>query len=64
VKKLRDEQHTLDHNARQKADDAWRKTSFDGALGHLAVLGFAVNDATPDAAVDAGLPRRRDQGRK
>jgi hypothetical protein len=47
VKKLRDEQHTLDHNARQKADDAWRKTSFDGALGHLAVLGFAVNDAPP-----------------
>jgi hypothetical protein len=47
VKKLRDEQAVLDHAARQKADDAWRKTSFDGALGHLAVLGYAVNDGEP-----------------
>jgi hypothetical protein len=46
-KKLRDEQITLDHNARAKAEEAWRKTSFDGALGHVAVIGFAINDDEP-----------------
>jgi len=26
------------------ADEAWRKTSFDGALGHICVIGFAIDD--------------------
>lgn len=26
------------------ADEAWRKTSFDGALGHVCVIGWAVDD--------------------
>jgi hypothetical protein len=28
-------------------EDAWLKTSFDGALGHVAVIGLAFNDETP-----------------
>lgn len=47
VNKLRDEQRALEHTARAKADDAWRKTSFDGALGHVAVIGYAINDEKP-----------------
>lgn len=26
------------------ADEAWRKTSFDGAHGHICVIGFAIDD--------------------
>lgn len=26
------------------ADEAWRKTSFDGGLGHICVIGWAVDD--------------------
>ncbi len=26
------------------ADESWRKTSFDGALGHVCVIGWAVDD--------------------
>jgi len=26
------------------ADEAWRKTSFDGGLGHICVIGFAIDD--------------------
>lgn len=25
-------------------EDAWRKTSFDGGLGHVCVIGFAIDD--------------------
>lgn len=28
-------------------EDAWRKTSFDGAFGHIAVIGYAIADAEP-----------------
>lgn len=28
-------------------EEAWRKTSFDGALGHIAVIGLAFNDEKP-----------------
>jgi len=28
-------------------DDKWRKTSFDGAYGQIAVIGFALNDDDP-----------------
>lgn len=26
------------------ADEAWRKTSFDGGLGHICVIGYAIDD--------------------
>lgn len=29
------------------AQEAWRKTSFDGALGHICVIGVAVDDFLP-----------------
>lgn len=28
-------------------EEAWRKTSFDGALGHVAVIGYAIGDDAP-----------------
>lgn len=28
-------------------EEAWRKTSLDGAFGHIAVIGYAINDAEP-----------------
>jgi hypothetical protein len=28
-------------------EEAWRKTSFDGALGHICVVGIAVDDEEP-----------------
>ena len=28
-------------------EDKWRKTSFDGALGHVAVVSFAIDDQPP-----------------
>ena len=28
-------------------EERWRKTSFDGALGHVAVIGYAINDQSP-----------------
>lgn len=30
------------------AEEAWRKTSFDGAFGHIAVIGFAIGDDEPN----------------
>lgn len=36
-------------NAEAEADVAWRKTSFDGALGHICVIGVAIDDAPPIA---------------
>jgi len=32
---------------RANADKAWRKTSFDGAYGHVAVIGYAWDDGDP-----------------
>jgi len=40
-------QQWLDENRESAADEAWRKTSFDGALGHIAVIGYAVDDGEP-----------------
>lgn len=34
-------------NADAEADEAWLKTSFDGGLGQICCIGFAVNDADP-----------------
>ena len=30
-------------------EEAWRKTSFDGAVGHICVIGIAIDDAPPTA---------------
>ncbi|HJV75393.1 MAG TPA: hypothetical protein VJ654_14295 [Noviherbaspirillum sp.] len=34
----------LKENAEAEADAAWRKTSFDGAYGHVCVIGLALDD--------------------
>jgi len=36
------------------ADEAWRKTSFDGALGHICVIGWAVDDE-PTQSIHCGI---------
>lgn len=36
------------------ADEAWRKTSFDGALGHICVIGFAIDDE-PAQSIYCGI---------
>lgn len=37
----------LKENAETIAEEDWKKTSFDGAHGHIAVIGFAVDDGEP-----------------
>ena len=37
----------LRDNAESAGEEAWRKTSFDGAFGHVAVIGFAIDDGEP-----------------
>jgi hypothetical protein len=41
-------QETIDawmkDNAESEAESQWRKTSFDGAVGHICVIGYAVDD--------------------
>lgn len=37
----------LKENAASEGDAAWRKTSFDGGLGHVCVIGMAIDDFTP-----------------
>lgn len=34
-------------NADSEAEEQWRKTSFDGALGHICVIGLAIDDNLP-----------------
>jgi hypothetical protein len=34
----------LEENRESEGDAAWRKTSFDGALGHVCVIGWAIDD--------------------
>jgi hypothetical protein len=34
----------MNENQETEGDAAWRKTSFDGALGHVCVIGWAVDD--------------------
>lgn len=50
--------------AAEQAEDAWRKTSFNGALGQICVIGYAIEDQEPVALYaadyengDAGLLR-------
>ncbi len=35
----------------QEIEDAWRKTSFDGARGEIVVIGWAIDDAPPQVAM-------------
>lgn len=51
-------------NADAAAEEAWRKTALDGALGQIAVIGYAIEDQAPVAIYaqdyadgDAGLLR-------
>lgn len=37
----------LRENGAAAAEEKWRKTSFDGALGHICVIGVAIDDAPP-----------------
>lgn len=39
----------MKENAETEAEAAWRKTSFDGAVGHISVIGFAIDDQRPVA---------------
>lgn len=39
----------LKENAEAEAEAAWRKTSFDGAYGHVCVIGLALDDNEPIA---------------
>lgn len=34
----------MKENAEKEADEQWRKTSFDGAYGHICVIGHAVDN--------------------
>lgn len=43
----------LKENAEAEAEVAWRRTSFDGAYGHVCVIGLAVDDNEPVALYDA-----------
>ncbi|HHL71911.1 MAG TPA: hypothetical protein ENJ29_05295 [Bacteroidetes bacterium] len=43
----------------QAIEDAWRKTSFDGAQGEIVVIGWAIDDAPPQVAMrDVGGDER------
>jgi hypothetical protein len=42
----------LKENAEAEAEAAWRKTSFDGAYGHVCVIGLAVDEHPPIALYD------------
>ena len=37
----------LKDNQESEGDAAWRKTSFDGGLGHVCVIGLAIDDGEP-----------------
>jgi hypothetical protein len=39
----------MNENAEAEAETAWRKTSFDGALGHICVVGVAIDDQQPQS---------------
>lgn len=41
-------QQWMDENFAKETDEAHRKTSFDGALGHVCAIGYAIDDATPN----------------
>lgn len=39
----------LEENKEAATEEAWRKTSFDGAVGHVCVIGMAIDDEQPQA---------------
>lgn len=39
----------MEENKEAETETAWRKTSFDGAYGHICVIGVALDDAAPVA---------------
>lgn len=43
----------LAENRETAADEAWRKTSLDGAYGQIAVIGYAIDDQEPVALYTA-----------
>lgn len=52
----------IKENAESVAEQDWRKTSFDGALGHICAIGYAIDDGEPvtiyrDAYGDPGAER-------
>lgn len=42
----------IKENGEAEAEAAWRKTSFDGAYGHICVIGMAVDEGAPAAIYD------------
>ncbi|MDE3023709.1 MAG: hypothetical protein KGI54_17985 [Pseudomonadota bacterium] len=36
-----------DEKLEEVAEEKWRRTSFDGALGHIAVIGYAIDNDDP-----------------
>lgn len=44
---IRERMDGLDAAARWKGEQAWRRTSFDGAMGQIVAISWAVNDAKP-----------------
>jgi len=53
----------LKENRDTEAETVWLKTSFDGAVGHCVVIGWAVDDG-PAYAYDAARPGNADDERK
>lgn len=43
----------MDENADSAAEEKWLKTSFDGGLGHICVIGIAIDDAEPVALYES-----------
>lgn len=47
VKALKDQIARLEDECAAKGEEAWRKTSFDGALGQIVVIGYAIDNEKP-----------------
>lgn len=47
ISALNAEKASLETDWKTKYEDAWRKTSFDGALCHVVAIGFALDDQKP-----------------
>lgn len=45
----------LAENREAEAEDAWLKTSFDGGLGQIVCIGFAINDDAPTSYIAPDL---------
>lgn len=47
TKVLQDEKAALDQDWKTKYEEAWRRTSFDGALCHVVAIGWALDNQKP-----------------